>query len=82
MFENPHTGGLLDGSWGAPVPQEAWAQIPLLHFKPFWASPGGVWEASGGPLGRRWALLARLLAVLGVFWGVSGAVLGAIGQEP
>ena len=42
---------------------------------------GGVWEASGGPLGRRWALLARLLALLGVFGGVSGVVLGAIGQE-
>ena len=38
---------------------------------------GGLW----GPLGRRWALLARLLALLGVFGGVSGVVLGAIGQE-
>ena len=55
--------------------------VGLLHFKPFWASPAGVWEASGGPLGRRWALLARLLALLRLFWVVSGVVLGAIGQE-
>ena len=55
--------------------------MAFLHLKPFWASEGGVWEASGGPLGHRWALLARLLALLGVFWGVSGVVLGAIGQE-
>ena len=47
----------------------------VLHFLP------GVWEGSGVPLGRLRALLARLLALPGVFWGVSGAVLVAIGQE-
>ena len=37
-------------------------------------------EASGGPLGRRWVLLARLLALLGVFWDISGAVWGRPGR--
>ena len=32
----------------------------------------GVWEASEGPLGRRWALLARLFDVLGCLWGGFG----------
>ena len=37
------SGGLLDGPWGAPVPQEGRRQHVLLHSEPFWASPG-VWE--------------------------------------
>ena len=68
------SGGLLGTSWAAPGAQEAFLQIPLLHFEPFWPSPGGVREASGGPLGRLWALLARLWALPGVFFGVSGAL--------
>ena len=71
----------MGASWGAPGAQEAWLQIPLLHFEPFWAAPGGVREPSGEPLGRLWALLARLLALPGVLFGVSGALSGAVRQE-
>ena len=75
------SGGVLGGFWAAPVAQEEVPPILLLHFKPFWASPGGVREASGGLLGRLWPLLARLWALPGWFLGVSGALSGAAGRE-
>ena len=67
------SGGLLGGSWAAPGP-EAFLQKYPRHLGP----PGVcVWfrEPSGD---RPWALLARLLALPGFFFGSSGAVSGAI----
>ena len=55
--------------------------MPLLHFKPFLAAPGGVQGPSGEPLGLLWAVLGRLLALPGVFFEVSEAISEAVGQE-
>ena len=55
--------------------------MALLHFEPFWAAPGGVREPSGELLGSLWALLARLLALPGLFFDVLGAFAATVGQE-
>ena len=75
------SGGLLGGSWGALGSQEAPTYFALLPFGPFSAAPGGFREPSGELLGSLWALLARLLALPGLFFGVSGAVAATVGQE-
>ena len=75
------SGGLLGGSGGAPGSQEAPTYFPLLPFGPFSAAPGGVREPSGELLGSLWALLARILALPGLFFGVSGAFAARVGQE-
>ena len=71
----------MGGSWGALGPQEAPNYFPLLPSGTFSAAPGGVREASGEPLGSLWALLARLLALPGLFFGVSGALASTALQE-
>ena len=53
----------------------------FVHFCLFLAAPGGVRERSGELLGSLWALSARLLALPGLFFDVSGAISAAIGQE-
>ena len=56
---------------------------PLVAFKAILGLPGeglgGLWGALEPPLGP---LGASFFVLLGVFWNISGAVLGAIGQEP
>ena len=47
----------------------------------FWSPRGVVREPSGEPLGSVWALLARLLALPGLFFCVSGAFAATVGQE-
>ena len=74
-------GGVMDGSGGAPGSQEAPTYFALLPSGPFWAAPGEVREASGEPLGSLWALLARLLALPGLFFGVSRALAATVGQK-
>ena len=72
----------MGGSWGAPVPQEAWPQIALLHFKPFWASPGGpggLWGALGPPLGPLGASFGAPRGVWGCLWcGFGGDRAGTL----
>ena len=75
------SGGLLGGSWGALGPQESPYYFHLMPFGQFWSAPGGVREPSGELLGSLWALLARLLALPGLFFGVSGALAATAGQE-
>ena len=76
-----HSGGLFGGSWGALGSQEAPRYFSLLPFGPFWAAPRGVREPSGELLGSLWALWARLLALPGVLFRVSGPVAATIEQE-
>ena len=75
------SGGLLGGSWGALGSQEAPTYFALMPFGTFLAAPRGVREPSGELLGSLWALLARLLALPGLFFGVSGALAATAGQE-
>ena len=69
------SGGLLLG------PQEATTYFPLMPFGPFSAAPRGVREPSGELLGSLWALLARRLALPGLFFCVSGALAATAEQE-
>ena len=54
----------------------------LFAFEAIFGLPGGGLGGLWGPLGRRWTLLARLLALLGVFWGVSGGRSGRNLDQP
>ena len=60
-------------------PQEATTYF--MPFGPFSAAPRGVREPSGELLGSLWALLARRLALPGLFFCVSGALAATAEQE-
>ena len=73
-----------EASWAALGPPRGSKEVDfkspccILHR---FGSSGGVRRPSGEPLGPLWALLGRLLALPGVFLGVSEAISAAVGQE-
>ena len=76
------SGGLLDGPWGAPGPQDGGQQVLLLHVKPCWASPGGGLGGPGPPKTSPWrpwnAPRAKSRPIL-LSWRVPGSLGGALG---
>ena len=67
--------GRLLGRYGAPRGLGPKCCCMFAHFGPHRTG-------AGRSLGGLWRLLERLVALLGVFSGVSGPVLKVIGEEP